>query len=145
MPANIFETTRATTLRQHDAVPLEALVRVVRSFEMDIVGLLAAACVLATFCMQSMFALRAFAIASNVLFIFYGATAHLLPIVFLHALLLPINGWSLGRQLGGPPLATKVCIVMTCWSGMILVVILGSDLARAGTLAIGAVRDWLAR
>jgi hypothetical protein len=31
--------------------------------------LLAAACVLATFCMQSMIALRGFAIASNVLFL----------------------------------------------------------------------------
>ena len=67
---------------------------------MDLVGLLAAACVLATFSMQSMIALRAFAIASNVLFIVYGATSHLIPIVLLHAILLPINGWSLGREWG---------------------------------------------
>ena len=54
---------------------------------MQLIGLLAGSCVLATFCMQSMLALRAFAIASNVLFIIYGAGANLLPIVLLHAIL----------------------------------------------------------
>jgi len=59
---------------------------------MDAIGLAAAVCVLATFCMKSMLALRAFAMASNVLFIVYGASANLFPIVVLHAILLPING-----------------------------------------------------
>jgi hypothetical protein len=68
---------------------------------METIGLLAAGCVLATFCMESMVALRTFAIASNVLFIIYGAGANLLPIVALHAILLPINGWSLGKLCGG--------------------------------------------
>ena len=68
---------------------------------MDLIGFAAAGCVLATFCMQSMRGLRAFAIASNVLFIVYGAQANLLPIVALHGILLPINGWSLGRMAGG--------------------------------------------
>jgi len=42
--------------------------------------------------MKSMLALRVFAMASNVLFIVYGASANLFPIVVLHAILLPING-----------------------------------------------------
>jgi hypothetical protein len=45
-------------------------------------------------------ALRAFAIASNVLFIVYAAGSDLAPILLLHALLLPINVWSLRRLLG---------------------------------------------
>lgn len=64
---------------------------------MDVIGLLAATCVLASFSMQSMIALRAFAIASNVLFIAYSIEARLPPILFLHAILLPINCWSLAR------------------------------------------------
>lgn len=67
---------------------------------MQIIGLAAAACILATFCMQSPLALRAFAIASNVLFIVYAAGSDLAPILLLHALLLPINVWSLRRLLG---------------------------------------------
>lgn len=68
---------------------------------MDTIGLLATTCVLATFCMTSMVALRAFAIVSNILFIIYGASANLLPIVLLHTILLPVNGWALGRLCGG--------------------------------------------
>ena len=72
----------------------------------DIVGGLAALCVLATFCMRSMLALRGFAIASNLLFIFYGLKANLLPIVILHAVLLPINSWWLGLLCGRRGAAT---------------------------------------
>jgi hypothetical protein len=110
----------------------------------DLVGLLAAACVLATFCMQSMIALRAFAIASNVLFIIYGAGAHLIPIVLLHAILLPINGWSLGWQWGGTPLGRKLGFVTACWSGLLIGVMLRSDLAQASHRALNAIRVWLA-
>jgi CRP/FNR family transcriptional regulator, cyclic AMP receptor protein len=53
---------------------------------MDAIGLAAAVCVLATFCMKSMLALRAFAMASNMLFTAYGAGADLFPIVVLHAI-----------------------------------------------------------
>jgi hypothetical protein len=71
----------------------------------ETVGLLAAICVLATFCMQSLTRLRALAIVSNLLFIVYAASADLLPILLLHTVLLPINGWSLGRLLGGRSVA----------------------------------------
>jgi len=108
----------------------------------DVVGLLAAACVLATFCMQSMLSLRVFAILSNVLFIIYGAGAQLAPIVLLHAILLPINGWSLGQQWGGPSLGRKLVLVTGCWSVLLIGVLLGSDLTQAGGRAIGTIRDW---
>ena len=83
---------------------------------MEIVGLAAAACVLATFCMQSMTALRGFAIASNLLFIVYGAAANFLPIVLLHAILLPINGWSLGNLFGGRAVAITFGVCGACAS-----------------------------
>jgi hypothetical protein len=83
---------------------------------MEIVGFAAAACVLATFCMQSMTALRAFALASNFLFIVYGAADNLLPIVLLHAILLPINGWSLGKLFGGRSVAITFGVCGACAS-----------------------------
>jgi hypothetical protein len=110
---------------------------------MELVGLLAAACVLATFCMQSMFALRVFAIISNVLFIVYGAGAHLVPIVLLHAILLPINGWALGRQYGGSLWGRKLGLTAVCGSALLLSVTLGSDLALAGNRAITMIGYWL--
>lgn len=57
----------------------------------DAIGYAAAGLVLLTFSMQSMKMLRVIAIASNVAFIGYGALGDLLPIVALHAVLLPVN------------------------------------------------------
>jgi CRP/FNR family cyclic AMP-dependent transcriptional regulator len=57
----------------------------------DYVGFLAALTVLATFCMDTILPLRGLAIASNILFIVYGAAGQLYPVLLLHALLLPIN------------------------------------------------------
>jgi hypothetical protein len=57
----------------------------------DGIGFAAAALVLATFCMRGMRTLRLVAIASNVAFIAYGYLGHLAPVLWLHALLLPIN------------------------------------------------------
>jgi hypothetical protein len=57
----------------------------------DFIGYLAALTVLATFCMDTIVPLRGLAIASNVLFIFYGIAGHLYPVLLLHAALLPIN------------------------------------------------------
>ena len=63
-----------------------------------VIGYLASALVLATFCMRDMVALRCTAIASNLAFIAYGALADLGPVLVLHLLLLPVNllrlaGW----------------------------------------------------
>jgi phosphate:Na+ symporter len=54
-------------------------------------GYVAAALVLATFCMTSMRRLRLMAIASNFAFIYYSAVADLYPVLILHSILLPVN------------------------------------------------------
>jgi hypothetical protein len=61
----------------------------------ELVGYVAAALVLATFSMRSIAALRSVAIASNLMFIAYAGTQGLLPVLVLHALLLPLNVWRL--------------------------------------------------
>lgn len=58
-------------------------------------GYLASLLVLGTFCMRGMVALRMLAIASNLAFIGYAVLAGIHPVLVLHALLLPINVWSL--------------------------------------------------
>jgi len=57
----------------------------------DFVGYAASASVLATFCMSTMVPLRIIAIGSNVLFIGFGALAHIYPVLVLHIVLLPVN------------------------------------------------------
>jgi len=65
----------------------------------ELLGYAAAGLVLATFSARSIAALRALAIASNLLFIAYAAGAHLPPVLILHALLLPINLLRLRQAL----------------------------------------------
>ena len=65
----------------------------------ELIGFAASALVFLTFCMQTLLPLRLVAIASNVLFIAYGITAGLVPILILHAVLLPVNIWRTGQQL----------------------------------------------
>jgi hypothetical protein len=57
----------------------------------DVVGYAAATAVLATFLMRTMPLLRLVAILSNILFIIYGYSAHIPPVLLLHLALLPIN------------------------------------------------------
>jgi hypothetical protein len=57
----------------------------------DMIGYAASGTVLAAFCMTSMFHLRQLAIASNLLFICFGALAHVYPVLLLHMALLPVN------------------------------------------------------
>jgi CRP/FNR family transcriptional regulator, cyclic AMP receptor protein len=57
----------------------------------NFVGYAASASVLATFCMSTMVPLRIIAIGSNVLFIAFGALAHIYPVLVLHIILLPVN------------------------------------------------------
>jgi hypothetical protein len=57
----------------------------------DLLGYAASASVLATFCMSTMVPLRVIAIGSNVLFIAFGALAHIYPVLMLHIILLPVN------------------------------------------------------
>jgi hypothetical protein len=67
----------------------------------DGIGFVAAALVLATFCMRSMTALRWVAIASNLAFIEYAYLGKLAPVLVLHALLLPVNACRLVQLSSG--------------------------------------------
>ena len=63
------------------------------------IGFLASALVLATFSMKDMVNLRIVAICSNVAFIAYALVLNLTPILVLHVILLPLNGWRLAQAL----------------------------------------------
>jgi hypothetical protein len=63
------------------------------------VGFIASALVLAAFGMRDMVNLRIVAIRSNIAFITYALLLNLPPILILHALLLPLNGWRLAQEL----------------------------------------------
>jgi CRP/FNR family cyclic AMP-dependent transcriptional regulator len=56
-----------------------------------VLGYIASASVLATFCMSTMIPLRMMGIVSNILFSSFGALAHIYPIMILHLILLPVN------------------------------------------------------
>lgn len=65
----------------------------------DLIGYLAALLVAAAFCMKSIVALRAVAILSNIAFLAYGYLGGLMPVLFLHLALLPVNLFRLGQTL----------------------------------------------
>jgi CRP/FNR family transcriptional regulator, cyclic AMP receptor protein len=56
-----------------------------------VLGYLASLLVFCTFCMKTMIPLRGVAIASNVAFMAFALLGNVLPVFFLHALLLPLN------------------------------------------------------
>jgi hypothetical protein len=66
---------------------------------LDWLGCAASACVLLTFCMQSMIRLRLTALLSNIAFISYGWVGRLMPILVLHCMLLLINSIGLAHAL----------------------------------------------
>ena len=63
------------------------------------IGFIASALVLAAFGMKDMVNLRVVAICSNFAFIAYALLLHLLPVLLLHVILLPLNGWRLVQAL----------------------------------------------
>ena len=68
------------------------------------IGYVASALVLAAFGMKDMVNLRVVAICSNMAFIAYALLLNLLPVLILHVVLLPLNGWRLMgalKQSGG--------------------------------------------
>lgn len=75
---------------------------------MDALGLSAGAFVLLTFATRDPAMLRRLAIVSNLLFIAYGAIAGMLPILLLHACLLPLNLWHLDKLLGCACCSTSI-------------------------------------
>ena len=64
----------------------------------DVIGVLAGFFVILSFYTTHPFQLRVFAIISNILFITFGASAGVMPVFILHAILLPLNVTRL-RQL----------------------------------------------
>lgn len=67
----------------------------------DIVGWIAAIFTLAAYSMRTMVPLRVAALGANVSFIVFGALEATLPILVLHAILLPFNGYRLWELLRG--------------------------------------------
>ena len=59
------------------------------------IGFIASGLALATFGMKDMVNLRTVAICSNIAFIIYGFVLDLPPVLILHVMLLPLNGWRL--------------------------------------------------
>ena len=59
------------------------------------IGFIASALVLAAFGMKDMVNLRIVAICSNIAFIAYALVLNLPPVLILHVILLPLNGWRL--------------------------------------------------
>lgn len=57
----------------------------------DAIGWIAAASMLATFACQTLIGIRLFGIGANLAFIAYGWQAQLMPALFLHLLVLPLN------------------------------------------------------
>ncbi len=66
----------------------------------DVAGFLAGTCVILAFYCKGARPLRGFAIASNLLFIFYAVAQDLAPIAILHIVLLPLNVLRLQEALG---------------------------------------------
>jgi hypothetical protein len=62
---------------------------------LDILGYLGGMLVFFSFYLKTMMRLRVVAIVSNVVYVCYGLTGQLMPILVLHALLLPLNLWRL--------------------------------------------------
>lgn len=77
-------------------------------------GYAAAGLVLATFSARSLTTLRSVAIASNLMFIAYAASADLLPVLILHAMLLPLNGMRLLEALRLQPQSALAPTARAC-------------------------------
>jgi len=65
----------------------------------ELLGYLATVFNIAAYSMRTMIPLRILAIISNCVFIVYGATAGVYPILILHGILLPLNAWRLRQML----------------------------------------------
>jgi hypothetical protein len=51
--------------------------------------------VFSAFYMKDMVSLRVLAICSNIAFLVFASSIHLVPVIVLHAVLLPLNVWRL--------------------------------------------------
>lgn len=74
----------------------------------DLVGYVASGLVLLTFTAKSMLTLRILAILSNFAFIFYGIVDSIVPVLCLHAILLPLNIIRLAQLLASPSARDRI-------------------------------------
>ncbi len=65
----------------------------------ELLGYFAAFVNVGVYLMRTMIPLRIFAIATNILFILYGALASIHPMLLLHAFLLPLNAYRLAEMV----------------------------------------------
>ena len=98
MPAGIVHT--ATEVHSAISAILTGLT------DRSAIGFIASGLVLATFGMKDMVNLRIVAICSNIAFIMYGLLLDLPPVLILHVMLLPLNGWRLIGVLKQPSAMT---------------------------------------
>jgi hypothetical protein len=61
----------------------------------NVAGYIAFVLVFSAFYMKDMVSLRVLAICSNVAFLVFAGSMHLVPVIILHAVLLPLNVWRL--------------------------------------------------
>jgi hypothetical protein len=85
----------------HSATVAHSAISAVQTGLLDgsTIGYVASALVLAAFGMKDMVNLRIVAICSNIAFITYALVLNLLPVLILHVVLLPLNGWRLMEAL----------------------------------------------
>jgi CRP/FNR family transcriptional regulator, cyclic AMP receptor protein len=69
----------------------------------DVLGWSAAALTLLAFSCNDLVRLRYVALSANAAFIAYGLLAQLWPVLVLHFVLVPINGWRLWQALCRQP------------------------------------------
>lgn len=65
----------------------------------ELAGYLASVLVFLTFCMKTIVPLRVLAISSNIAFVVYAAADGLMPVLLLHAALLPLNIFRTMQQI----------------------------------------------
>lgn len=69
----------------------------------EMIGCAAALLWLLTFFMRQMVALRAVALVASATWLTYGCADHIFPVIAVHSVLLPLNGFRLAQTLSGRP------------------------------------------
>ena len=72
---------------------------IVRNVPLDMVGYLAALLTIGAFAMRTMIPLRVCGIAASLLFIAFGYFSRNYPVLILHLILLPLNGFRLYQMV----------------------------------------------
>jgi hypothetical protein len=83
----------------------------------DLLGWVASLLTLITFAQTNMLPLRVTAILANVFFIAYGAMGHVLPVLTLHAILLPLNSARLIAHVGTTSVARRSMVASASQAG----------------------------